>query len=182
MAQNIDPIGAFQNQPENINFLSSHRFRVMIHRTPNLQYFVQEANLPGMVMGTAVHPSGFTNIPYPGDKITWEPFTMTFPVDENMENYKEIANWIVALGFPREHSQFAKIKVGAFGDRSDIALLILDSNQNVRHSVLFRDAFPTAISGLQFDTKTQETPIPLATVTFAYTYFEFDEVNQIANG
>jgi hypothetical protein len=36
----------------------------------------------------------------PGDKILFEDFSLRFLVDENLENYMEIHNWIRGLGFP----------------------------------------------------------------------------------
>jgi len=170
-------IGIVQRQPENINFLATHRFRVLIQRTPSVQYFCQEANLSGLSMGNASQPTPFTDIPHPGDKINFEDFSMTFPVDEDMQNYKEIANWIVGLGFSKQYGQFKDLTDNWAGVRSDITLLVLDSNQKAKHTIIYRDAFPTALSGIQFNTKTSDTNIPLATANFKYVYYEFGEVN-----
>jgi len=174
-------IGDVQNQPSNLNFLATHRFRLVIWRAPTVQYFTQEANLPGMAMGNATQASPFVDIPQQGDKIRYEDFTMTFPVDMNMRNYKEIATWIVALGFPSSYGQFAQIDQSQIGIKSNINLIILDAQQNPQHNIIIHDAFPYAISGINFDTKATDTQIPLVTCSFKYTSWEFDEVNNVAN-
>ena len=146
-------LGIAQNQPTDLNFLATHRFRVVLWRAPAIQYFCQETNLPGMAMGSASQPTPFVDIPHPGDKIVFEDFVMTFPVDENMQNYREIATWIIGLGFPRQYGQYAEIAQSKIGIKSDIGLIILDSNFQPNHTVIFHDAFPTALSGINFDTK-----------------------------
>ena len=172
-----DPIGAYQNQPTNANFLATHRFRIVLHRAPNLVYFVQEANLPAMGMGNATYPTPFVDIPIPGDKVRYEDFVMTFPVDEDMRNYREIADWFIGLGFPKEFGQYAALKESLPGTRSDISLMILDSNHQPQHNIRFIDAFPIYISQIQFSTTVDDVAIPTVSATFKYSYWQFDEVN-----
>lgn len=175
------PIGVYQNQPTNINFLNTHRFRVVLQRCPNLVYWAQEANLPAMGMGNAVQPTPFVDIPRPGDKIRYEDFVMTFPVDEDMKNYREIGDWIVGLGFPQEFGQYADLKTSIAGIYSDIYLMILDSDHNVQHQVKFVGAFPVYLSEIQFKTTVNDTEIPIVSATFKYEYWEMDDVNVGSN-
>jgi hypothetical protein len=170
-------LGILQNQPADLNFLSTHRFQVVIWRAPAVQYFAQECNLPGIAMGNAVQPNPFVDLPIPGDKVHFEDFNMTFPVDEQMQNYREIATWIIGLGFPRSYGQYAEIAQSQIGIKSDIGFMIMDSQFNPKHFVTFFDAFPTALSGINFDTKVADTTIPLATATFKYAFYQFDNVN-----
>jgi hypothetical protein len=166
-----------QTQPSDINFLNRHRFRVILKRTPNLVYFAQEANLPGISMSSATQPTPFVDLPIPGDKIIFEEFVMTFPVDEQMANYKEIAAWMIGLGFPKQFGQYKDLYDTADGIRSDIALMILDSQHQPIHTVFYRDAFPVSLSQLQFDVKDEDVVVLTATATFKYSYWELDEVN-----
>jgi hypothetical protein len=174
-------IGAVANQPTNINFLSTHRFRVMIKRIPNVVYFCQEANLPGVSMGNPHQPTPFVDIPRPGDKVQFEDFSMTFPVDEDMRNYKEIFNWIIGLGFPKDYNQFRRLSQSPEGIYSDIGLLVLNSDLNVQHEISFHGAFPTALSGISFNVKESDTNIPLATATFKYQSWSFHVAGASAN-
>lgn len=101
---------------------------------------------------------------------------MSFPVDEDMRNYKEIATWIIALGFPRQYAQYAQIEQANM-ITSSIGLMVLDANNKPQHSIVFYDAFPVNLSAINFDTKVNDTVIPICTATFKYTFFSFDEVN-----
>jgi hypothetical protein len=169
--------GAETNQPQNVNFLNNHRFRVLIQRTPNVNYFCQETNLPGISMGNAIQPTPFSNLPIPGDKINWEDLTISFAVDEDMKNYKEIGKWIIGLGFPKEYGQYVDLEDTTQGTRSDITLFVLDSNSQPAHTVKFHDAFPVSLSGILFTTKTGDTQLVFASATFKYSFYELDEMN-----
>lgn len=180
MAFNINdaaPIGAYQNQPANINFLNTHRFRVVLRRAPSMVYFVQEANLPAMGMGNATYPTPLLDLPIPGDKVKYEDFVMTFPVDEDMKNYREIAEWMIGLGFPKNFGQYKDLAESFDGIRSDISLMILDSAHNPQHAIRFVDAFPVYMSEIHFDTKATDSVIPVVSATFKYSYWEFESVN-----
>ena len=43
------------------------------------------------------------------DQIQFEDLTLQFLVDENMENYLEIHNWIYSLGYPKSVDQFGDL-------------------------------------------------------------------------
>ena len=41
-----------------------------------------------------------------GDKLTFETLNITFLVDEELQNYRELWDWIVGMGSPVSHSQW----------------------------------------------------------------------------
>ena len=45
-------------------------------------------------MGTAIQPTYLKDIDRPGDKVDFGDFNYRFLVDEDLENYMEIFNWI----------------------------------------------------------------------------------------
>ena len=50
------------------------------------------------------------DIPLLGDKLTYEDLTITFIVDENLENYIEMHTWLTAIGFPKDRKQFSEFR------------------------------------------------------------------------
>jgi T4-like virus tail tube protein gp19. len=128
-------------------------------------------------MGNASQPTPFVNMPVPGDKIEYQDFWMMFSVDEEMKNYREIANWIVGLGFPRQFGQYAELNNSIDSIVADISLFILDSDHQPQHIVYFYNAFPVSLTDITFDTKAQDTVIPMVTATFKYSYWQLDDVN-----
>ena len=45
------------------------------------------------------------DLPIPGDKMEFEDLNVRFLVDENLENYMEIQNWMRGLGFPESFQE-----------------------------------------------------------------------------
>jgi hypothetical protein len=170
-------VSILQNQPTDINFLLTTRFRLILPRAPNLVYWVQGCNLPGFSMENATQATAFVQRPVPGDRIHYNDLKITFRVDEQMKNYREVADWIIGLGFPKQFGQYEDLLNSPFGIMSDIGLIILDAQQNPMHVVTFTDAFPVSISDLDFvSTETDANPIVVET-TWKYLLWQFDEVN-----
>lgn len=172
-------IGIIQRQPTDPNFLHQHRFRLVLHRIPNVLYFMQEVNLPGISMGNAIQPTPFTDIPVHGDKVQFEDLVINFAIDEQMKNYLEIFHWMSGLGFPESFDQHAELLRTGGGRTSDMMLMILDSNYQPSRYVMFRGAFPVSLSGLQFNTKETDTTVLTSTVTFKYAYYHFIDMNNV---
>jgi hypothetical protein len=80
-------MSAEDNQPNNINFLGQNGFRFAIKRLPTVNYFCQAVSVPAVSIGAIESPTPFAFVPRPGDRITYEPLTLTFKVDENLQNY-----------------------------------------------------------------------------------------------
>ena len=78
-------------------------------KIPKVEFFVQTANI--------WHQSRHSNCaittydyPVPGDKINYHSLDISFLVDENLNNYKELHDWISGLGFPSNHQQFQNLQ------------------------------------------------------------------------
>ena len=89
-------------QPANINHLNVVGFEVNIARLPNVEFFCQRVNVPGVILGETVEASPFMNTPLEGDTLSYEALSISFILDEDIQNYMEIYNWLTAIGFPRD--------------------------------------------------------------------------------
>ena len=89
----------YDNQIKNRNFLSTTGFRFSIKRCPAATFFCNKANIPSLDLGIAQQPTYLKDIPLPGDKVTFGDFNLRFLVDENLENYLEVSNWIRSVGY-----------------------------------------------------------------------------------
>ena len=45
-----------------------------------------------------------------GDKLEYEDLTVTFIVDEYLENYTSLHEWMTAIGFPENREQFTTFR------------------------------------------------------------------------
>ena len=153
------------SQPTNLNQLNVVSFDVSFSRQPAVQYFCQRITLPSVTLGETNEPSPFMNLPLEGDTLTYESLTLSFIVDEDLTNYTEVYNWLTALGFPREYSQFAALKEPEFASKtlskySDLTIVLHTNKSNPNYRIRFTDCFPTSLSSIGFDaTPTGMDPI-----------------------
>lgn len=158
------------------NFLSPLEFRFVLLRTPNLEYYVQEATIPALTSGYVEAGTPFNRMYAHQDKLEYGDFDLSFRIDENMANYLEIHNWMVGLAGPQnftQHSALVNQDAGSGqGKYSDATLSILNSTYNPNIEVTFKQMFPINLSPVELRTSDSDIQYILATVTFRYEYFE----------
>ena len=141
-----------------------------------------------MTLGSAVQSTYLKDIPVPGDKLRYEDLTINFMVDEELENYHQIYQWMTSLGYPKSIAQYSELQTknrfypntdadDPYSERSDGTLLILNSNYQIAGKVIFKDLFPTFLSGIPFDATLQEQQYYTATCTFRYTIFDLIDID-----
>jgi len=169
-------------QPENRNFLSPTGFKFTLKRSPKVAFFCNSANIPDMTLGIAVQSSYLKDIDLPGDKISFGDLNLRFLVDENLENYMEIQNWIRGLGYPEKLSQFSDLErqgliQGNYAKDvqniySDGTLQVLTSSSLPNFQVVFKDLFPYSLGTLSFDATDTDIQYFTADVSFKYTIYD----------
>ncbi len=170
-------MGQLTGQPTNTNPLQPTGFRFVIQRLPNIVFFGQGANLPGVTFGVAKQSTPLSiEIPIPGDSIEFEDLTLKFMVNENMADWLEVYNWIRAL------SRIKELNLDDVADQpatvSDATLFLLTSNRNVNIKVFFRDLFPTNITGLDFDATVTDIDPIIGNATFTFCYYDVEVVGE----
>lgn len=172
--------GLLASQPKNLNFLSPLGFRFVLRRSPNLNFFVTDVNIPSINLGYVELPSPFKIIELPGDKLDFGDLTITFKVDEDLANYLEIFNWVYNLGFPETTQQFANLRNAKNGDAggifSDATLSILSSSMKPNAEVVFEDLFPISLSDVNFTTTDTDINYVTATVVFKFKLFKINKL------
>jgi hypothetical protein len=168
---------AFANQIQNRNFLSPIGFKFSIAKEPKIAFFCNSARIPEISLGTAIQPSYLKNIDVPGDKLEYGDFSLRFIVDENLENYMKIHNWLTGLGSPETLKQFKDLTTNSDSNKddtlqfSDGSLHILNSNYKDIAIVKFKDLFPVFLTSLDFEAKENDVEYFTAEVTFKYTIY-----------
>ena len=168
--------GAFDKQIGNRNFLSPIGFNFILSKEPKVSFFCNSARIPEISLGTAIQPSYLKDIDVPGDKLTYGDFSLRFLVDENLNNYMAIHNWLTGLGYPETTQDFKDlITENAIQDPkkqfSDGSLHILNSNYRDVAIVKFKDLFPISLTSLDFDSTVTDIQYFTAEATFKYTVY-----------
>ena len=168
----------YDKQIKNRNFLSPSGFQFNLARAPKVDFFSSSARIPGIQLGEIMVGNYLKSVPVPGDQIQFEDLTLQFIVDENLENYLEIHNWIYSLGYPKSVDQFGRLVTNADSEIynlrqfSDGTLTVLNSNFNPMAYVKFTDMFPVSLSTLEFTAAENDYTYFTATVTFKYLLYE----------
>jgi len=167
--------------PNELDYLRPNAFKFQVHNIPNVSYFCQAANIPEMNLPPAVLPTPLVDIPYAGEKLDFGVLMIRFLIQEDMKNYKELYDWMIGLGFPEDHEQHTKFEESQsyrFPDvekkpfmSSDATLFLLDSNNNPITNIIFRDAFPVSLQGLDFEISTGNTDYMVGVAMFRYRDF-----------
>ena len=173
---------AFRNQIQNRNFLAPVGFKFTLAKYPKVDFFSNSARIPEISLGTAIQSSYLKDIDIPGEKLTYGDLTIRFLVDENMENYMAVHNWLKGVGFPETPQQYKDQTTDSDGIRdekgvfSDGSLHILSSNFQDVAIVKFQDLFPVGLTSLEFDATETDINYFTAEATMRYTVYNiFDK-------
>ena len=187
--------GPLARQPEKLDYASPTQFKFIINQLPKVQFFTVAANVPGITLGTTTLNSRFKDIPIQGDTIGFQDFTISFIVDEYLENYLSLHDWITGVGFPKTTEQFTKFRdvtseapSDVFSQRSinrtsgpvksdrpnisDATLTILSNKNNPIVEVRFRDLYPVSLSGLAYNQNATDVDYLRTDATFSYQLYE----------
>ena len=182
-------------QPDKLDYASPTQFKFGIHQLPKVEFFTLSANVPGISAGVVTRATPFKDIPIVGDKLTYENLSITFLVDEYLENYISLHNWMTGIGFPTDRQEFRTFRdvtsntpasgktpttdlVGkAIPDRalySDAYLMVLSNKNNAIVEVNFQNIFPISLGGLDFTQNVTDVEYVTATADFAYQIYEIN--------
>lgn len=166
------------NQISNRNFLSVTGFKFTLAKYPKVDFFSNSARIPQLTLDVVRQSTYLKDVDVPGEKLNYGDLSIKFVVDENMENYISIYEWLTGLGFPETGQQFKTITSDADGLRdmkeafSDGTLRILNSNYKEVARVKFLDLFPVSLSSLDFDSSTSDVQYFTAEASFKYTVYQ----------
>ena len=192
MATEQSPIA---RQPTKLDYSSPTQFKFSINQLPKVEFFTVAANIPGISLPPATYNTPFKNIPTIGEKPEYEDLTITFIVDEFLENYISIHEWVTGTGFPKNRTQFANFRSNTanqpqatlgtstdIGDTQpatpdkgmygDATLTILSNKNNPLVEVRFQDVFPTSLGGLSYTQTATDVEYLTVDATFQYKIYE----------
>jgi hypothetical protein len=174
---------------ENRNFLSPIGFKFTIDRMRGVEFFCQSASIPSISLGSADTSTRLNKIKNPGDELQYEDLFLRFLVDENMKNWYQVHDWMREIATPYSTKEFkynrgdlkSVNKREATYDyasannqwRCDCSLFILSSNYRVVSEFVFRDAWPSSLSTLNFDASTPDINYFTAEVSLKYNYYDY---------
>lgn len=174
-------MGIVDSQPASQNYIYPNNFAFRIKRLPNLNFTLQGCNVPGISVGRIDQPNLIQNAPLQGDRLFFGDLNISFLVDEDLNNYREIFTWMNKIsnqGFKAGPYLYKDLKEAQAGSGegffSDLTMTILTSAKNPNIRVTFTDAFPIQLSDLIFDSQADPSQFAKAQVVFTYKDYDFE--------
>ena len=187
--------------PSKFDYASPIQFRFKMTKLPNVEFFVQTANIPGISLGSTNQETPLKDIAGAGDKVNYQTLDVSFLVDENLNNYKELHDWIIGLGFPQDHTQFENL-LSTGSDRfpgttsstaatgtsipqpssegaiySDATLTVLNSKNIAKTEIRFQNVYPISLGSLSYDIKASDVDYLQVQASFNYMYYDIVQVS-----
>lgn len=159
------------------NYMSPLEFIVTVKGLPNVEFFTQRATIPSISLVPVERANPFKTLYEPGDRITYSELNLSFIVDEQMNNYIEVLNWMKGVTFAENFDQYKNVNEDGGGIVSDISVVVKNSHKNPSIVVDYFDCFPISLSEIQLDTTQQDLTYPEATVVFQYNYFDIKQID-----
>ena len=172
-----DPVTNRTELLVNRNGLQDNQFVFTIQTLEHLPYFVTSVNVPGLNIGDAILSTPLKDVGIPGDKIVFEPLIMRYKVDERLECFLELQRWMRGLGFSESHRENDALRRGWSGRETLDCGISIPTNPTNHEGlyVHFRDCWPTAMEGLEFDAGSGQSEL-VSTATFSYTTYDIYSV------
>lgn len=152
--------------------LVQNRFKISFSRLPNISFYAQRLNLPGIQLDAINVGTPFSYMREPGDKLLFDKLTMDFKLDENLDCYFEIFNWMNALGFPESFEQYEQVgREDTFGN----ATVHIGNNNGLKGvKATYYNLFPVALTNIQLDATIQQPQFIDCQVQFSFDYYRLE--------
>ena len=163
----------------NINYLQPTSFKLVLDRTnyPNLEFFCQNVTHPGMLVGAAEVPfRKLQGVPLPGDKLTFNELSANIILDEDMQGYTEMYNWIRRTIDTNIRNPLDRLR-DTPPHYADITLHILSSHNNTTTQIQYQDCVPTSLGDIQFESTSGGDTFITFNASFRFTYFELKSID-----
>lgn len=164
--------------PENTNFLQTTKYVFVIPELPFARYFCQSVSMPTVSTTEVQVETPFSATYRHGDKLIYDPLTIKFIIDEDMRTWEESYNWLRAITFPKQFSEYLKtLRVQAGRLPYFDGILTVTTNSNISNArIKFKNCHPTSLTGIEFDSSDSADTTLTAELTLRYDYFEFEKL------
>ena len=170
-AQNANPLSPINRQPTSTNYLYQTFYKFQMRRLPKVNYFMQKVSLPDFASGGPIEqPTRFVSVKHPSRNVSFDNLSIEFLVDENLENWRELYDWMRTIYLVDDYRKFESETSTHFTEGS---ILLLNSAMNVNKEIRFHNLLPISLSGIDFDSTDTDLSPRIATATFAFDFYEF---------
>ena len=132
--------------------------KIVFPKLPTVAFALQTIALPTIGINEVKQPTRYVDANEVGEKVKFEPFTLSFIVDKYMKNWSEIFNWMKRI-----------TANGSNVGEVDEPTLIVGNKPSLK----FIGAWPTSLSGMSFDTTNPQAEYVICQLSLNYDYVDF---------
>lgn len=180
-------MSAITRNPQNLDLLQSTKFRLSFGRLPGITYFCQSANFPGLSITEVQRSTPFVDLYVAGEKLVYDTFNVTFLVDEDLQTWTEIHDWMRGLTFPTNFKEYLDLSKNTLGSNvrgstgakpqySDAILTMYTNKNNPNFRIKLHDLFPTSLSSILVNTSDTAENIVVSDATFRFSYYDYERI------
>ena len=190
-------LAAKQPSGSGLDYADPTKFKFQTTKLPRVEFNCIQANIPGISLTELTQPTRLMPIRIPGNDLTFEDLSITFIVDEDLNNYRSVHDWMAALAQVDSDDKYRALITDG-GDRmplsqqnnsqdagrvtnatpdgaifSDGKLIILSARNIPLVEITFRDTYPKSLSALEYNQNATDVEYLTASVTLGYKLHEY---------
>jgi hypothetical protein len=151
--------GPAGESPPNYDLLPNTNFRMIFPKAKIATFFLTDFDLPPIRVSPVNKLTPIVDTNEVGEKLKYDPFTITFLVDSKMENFRQIYDWMKRM----------TVRGSNVGEKDNVILTI-----NGVQTMTFFGAWPSSIGNLKFTTTATSTQYIIGEALINYDYMEFN--------
>lgn len=165
--------------PSTTNALQSTGFLLRITKLPELSFWCKIATIPSVVANEVVQETPYMQVFRPGTRPDFTTFNISFTIDENMDNYTALYDWLTLITFAESgddlqmwKQKYPQFEIGLDPSSpnlvSDGSLTVMGANGDSVRTITFRDMFPVSLDGFEINEENTDTTYLTANASFRY--------------
>lgn len=158
---------------DQITPLLQHNYTFNLQKIVSTTLNIQQLQLPTVTLTEKFISPARAAVDYtqPGDKLAFEPLSFEFTVDDQMNNYNEVFEWMKMIVNPKTGVRALTVSESV----SDGTLIIYAPNgKDIVRKFNFTDCFPTRLGGISFNSTNGGSMSMTCSLTMAFTIMEED--------
>lgn len=167
----------------NTDLLQSAKFIFSIPRLKSTQFFCQAANIPGISTQNTTQATPFSDLSIPGDKVDYDILNIEFLLDEELQSWISIHDWMRGIGKVKEFEEYKNLnKLSKYSQAvnhpqySEAELITLSATNVSKVKFHFIDVFPISLSRIDFDVRIGSEKTMTASASFRYKRYDITRI------
>lgn len=165
------------SSPSNTNLFQSNKFEIVIPSLRGTSFFAQSTVIPGVSTQNIKVQTPLNKIVSHGEKLNYNPFSLSFLVDEDLDSFRLFLNWFKSYTKPQSHSQYWRSPESIVEKSSpykDIKIILNKNSHNQNLIMTVYNAVPSNMTDIYLSSMNTADQTPTFDVTFDYDYYDID--------